>query len=105
MKISCLSYSIDKKKPFPVYDWKGDGWRDFIVEQKRESLVVDGYSIPIKEDNEFVFSCKKTFIKARGGAEGLYQYLQNKHTACSFKSQLLSWIVTFGKREEGEERE
>lgn len=93
---------IDRRKPFPRTNWKSGEWTVFNIDVDGDNIVVDGYSMPVKEDREFAFQCKKTFIKARGGAEGLYKFLDKEKNGCmvALVGNIVNWIVTFGKRKE-----
>lgn len=105
MEVKALRLTIDKKKPFPRSNWESKGWTVFRVEVDEDNIVVDGYSMPVKEDGEFAVSCKKTFVKAQGGAEGLYKRIDRWKSYSCIAGEVCSWIVTFGKRRENTKRE
>ncbi len=102
MEVKALRLTIDKKKPFPRNNWESKGWTVFHVEVDGDNIVVDGYSMPVKKDREFAVSCKKTFIKAQGGAEGLYKCIDSWKGWNCHADEVCSWIVTFGKRKREE---
>ena len=99
-------YYIDKKKPFPAYDWKAGERTAFNIDVDGDNIVVNGYSMPVKEDKRFTYtftwSCKKTFIRAQGGAEGLYKFLDGGKDNCwtAYVGDIVNWVVTFGKKQE-----
>lgn len=92
-------YYIDKKKPFPSCNWKAGEWTEFTVKTDGDNIVVNGYSMPVKDDNEYAFQCKKTFIKSQGGAQGLYRQIEKEHGWNGLILDVVNWIVNFGKKE------
>lgn len=91
-------YYIDKKKPFPVYDWKVGEWTTFTVEVDGDNIVVNGHSMPVKYSNgEYAWQCRKTFIRAEGGAEGLYKMIEEGHDWNGYILNVVNWIENFGK--------
>lgn len=71
----------------------GTFWREgHIMFVKR-----DGHyrSIKVVDDSEFVYKLQKTQIRARGGAEGLYNWMVRtleKDFAICFVYKVLDWI-------------
>lgn len=90
-------YYIDKKKPFPVYDWKMGEWTEFTVEADGDNIVVNGHSMPVKESREYAWQCRKTFIRAEGGAQGLYKTIEKEHSWNGLVLDVVNWIENFGK--------
>jgi hypothetical protein len=79
----------------------GERERDFTVEIDGENIIVDGYSMPVKEDREFTFSCKKSFIKAIHGAEGLYKFIDEEKSGAMecYVRNIVNWVLVYGKKE------
>lgn len=107
MTVTARRCTFDRKKPFPVYDWKEHERRDFTVEIDGENIIVDGYSMPVKEDREFTFSCKKSFIKAIHGAEGLYKFIDKEKSGAMecYVRNIVNWVMVYGKKENIQEKE
>lgn len=82
--------------------------RTWNIEADGDAIIIDGYSMPVKADEsrQFVYQLRKTFIRAKGGLDGLVQYIrweigrwpeyQNGQGVC----QLVNWVTTYGKKKE-----
>lgn len=93
-------YCIDRKKPFPVYDWKMGEWTTSIVEVDGDTIVVNGHSMPVEDSKEYAWQCRKTFIRAKGGAQGLYRSIEKEHSWNGLILDVVNWIENFGKTRE-----
>ncbi len=77
--------------------------KDFIVKVDGDNIIVDDYSMPVKKENgsfyAFVFSAKKTSIKASGNAAELYDFIVKEKDGVfsCYIWNLVNWIINFGK--------
>lgn len=72
---------------------------DIISIENRNVTPCVWYEMKVKKNDEYVYSLKKTFIKAQHGAFGLYEFLAKlaiERYADCWGEHLCDWVIEHG---------